>query len=145
MTSCPTHAAQVVALSLLVAAATAGSTTQPPDALSKLKHEGQISCQPSLPYFCSNMHVSCAGQTTLSTFTFSLRVTPSGGALKAPPGNEAIVERYADSQLEWSNDGLYLIVRPAWSSGYIKLFQDGRYVFRHYPRHEGVMSLGTCA
>jgi hypothetical protein len=145
VTSSPTHAAQVGALSLLVAAATAGATTQPPDALSKLKHEGRISCQPSLPYFCSNMHVSCAGQTTLSTFTFSLRVTPSGGALEAPPGNETIVERYADSQLEWSNDGLYLIVRPAWSSGYIKLFRDGRYVFRHYPLHEGVMSLGTCA
>jgi hypothetical protein len=36
-------------------------------------------------------------------------------------------------------------VRPARSSGYIQLFKDGKYIFRHYPQQEGVMSRGTCA
>jgi hypothetical protein len=113
--------------------------------VSKLKREGRVACEPSGPYFCANMHVACAGRTTVPTFPFSLRVTPGGAALEAPPRAEAFVERYARGRAEWSSEGHYVIVRPAGSSGYIKLFQDGKYVFRHYPQAEGIMSRGTCA
>lgn len=145
MTAPLAHAARVVARILLLAVASAGAGAQPRDAVSKLKREGQIACEPSVPYFCVNMHVSCAGKTTVPTFRFSLRVTATGGALDAPPPAEAFVEEYAGATVEWSSEDLYVIVRPARSGGYVKLFQDGTYVFRHYPRHEGVMSLGTCA
>jgi hypothetical protein len=122
-----------------------GAGAQQPDAVSKLKREGRVACEPSGAYFCVNMHVSCAGRTAVPTFPFSLRVTPAGAALEAPPRAEAFVERYARGRVEWSSDGHYVIVRPASSNGYIKLFQDGMYVFRHYPQAEGIMSRGTCA
>ena len=147
MTSPIARAARVVTSSLLfaVAVASAGAGAQPRDAVAKLKREGQIACEPSVPYFCVNMHVSCAGKTTVRTFPFSLRVTAMGGALDAPAPAEGFVEEYAGARVEWSSDALYVIVRPARSGGYVKLVRDGTYVFRHYPQHEGIMSLGTCS
>lgn len=144
MTSPLAHAGRVSARCLLLAVASASAGAQPPDAVFKLKREGHVACEPSDPYFCVNMHVSCAGRTTVPTFPFSLRVTPTGGALEAPPRAEAFVEQYVRGRVEWSSEGHYVIVRPAWSSGYIKLFQDGKYVFRHYPQAEGLMSRGAC-
>lgn len=145
MTSPLAHAARIVARSLLLAIASASAGAQPPDAVSKLKREGHVACEPSDPYFCANMHVSCAGKTTVPTFPFSLRVTPTGGAFEAPQAGAAFVEQYAGSRVEWSSDGRYVVVHPAGSSGYIKVLRDGKYVFRHYRQAEGLMSRGTCA
>jgi hypothetical protein len=145
MPSVLAHAARVSARTLLLAAASMDAGAQPPDAVFKLKHEGYIACEPSGAHFCVNMHVSCAGKTTVPTFPFRLRVTPTGVALEAPQYAEAITERYGSGRLEWNSQGRYVVVRPAWSSGYIKIFQDGKYVFRHYPQAEGLMSRGTCA
>lgn len=139
------QAARVGASSLLLVVAWAGVGAQTPDAVSNLKRAGHIACEPSVPYFCANVHVSCAGKTSVATFPFTLRITPSGSALGAPPSAKAFAEAYAGANVEWSNEGRYVILRPARSSGYIKIFRDGSYVFRHYPHHEGVMSLGTCA
>ena len=127
---------------LLLAVASAGA--QPPDAVSRLKREGHVACKPSIPYFCVNLHVTCAGKTAVPTFHFGLRTTPNGAALDAPADAQVFVEAYAGGGVDWSSDGQHVIVRPAQSRGYIKLFRDGSYVFRHYPRDEGVMSLGTC-
>lgn len=113
-------------------------------ALSDLKREGRIACQPAIPYFCANVHVSCTGRTSVPTFPFRLRVTPAGVALDGPAAAEIFVEQYSDAQVEWSNDGQYVILSPARSRGYIKIFHDGRYVFRHYQHNEGFMSLGLC-
>ena len=137
-------AARVGASSLLLAVASAGAGAQARDAVSELKHKGHVACEPSVPYFCANLHVSCAGRTSAPTFSFSLRITPTGGALGAPASAQAFVEAYAGGSVDWSSDGQHVIVRPAQSRGYIKLFRDGSYVFRHYPRDEGVMSLGSC-
>jgi hypothetical protein len=138
------HRVRLGALSLVVAAAAANTGAQSPDALARLKREGQITCQPAHPYFCANLHVTCLGRTTLPTFSFTLRISASGPALDAPKEAQAFAELYAGSQLDWSPDGLYLIISPVHAAGYIKLFQDGKYVFRYYPQHEGVMSLGSC-
>jgi hypothetical protein len=139
------RAALLGAVSVLLGVASAGAGAQPPDALSRLKRDGHVACEPSVPYFCANLHVSCAGRTAVPTFAFSLRATPAGAALDAGPHARAFVEQYAGGSVQWSSDGRYVIVRPARTGGYIKLFRDGRYVFRHYPQHEGIMSLGSCA
>ncbi|HEX9182681.1 MAG TPA: hypothetical protein VF876_05410 [Burkholderiales bacterium] len=125
--------------------AVASTGAHPADAVSRLKREGHVACKPSVPYFCANLHVTCAGKTAVPTFPFSLRTAPNGVALGAAADAQTFVEMYAGSRVEWSSDGQHVIVRPAQSSGYIKLFRDGTYVFRYYPQHEGVMSLGTCA
>ena len=64
---------------LLLAVASAGA--QPPDAVSRLKREGHVACKPSVPYFCVNLHVTCAGKTAVPTFHFGLRTTPNGAAI----------------------------------------------------------------
>ena len=125
--------------------ASAGAAAQSVDAVSRPKRDGHVACAPAVPHFCANLHVSCAGVTAVPTFAFSLRVTPAGAALDAEGHARAFVEQYAGGSVEWSSDGGYVIVRPASAGGYIKLFRDGRYVFRHYPQHEGIMSLGSCA
>jgi hypothetical protein len=129
---------------LVLVAASTSAAAPPADALSTLKREGRITCRPADPFFCANVHVSCVGRTTVATFPFALRIAPTGAALEAPPGAEGFVEQYSAAQVDWDAEGLSVIVRPARSNGYIKLFQDGRYVFRHYPQAEGVMSLGRC-
>ena len=145
MTSQLAQSARCATLPLLVAAvASTGAVAQPADALSTLRREGHVACRPNDPYFCANVHVSCAGRTTVPTFPFTLRLTPTGAALEAAAGSEGVAEQYSAGQLELGTEGQYVIVRPAGSSGYIKLFQDGKYVFRHYPQAEGVMSLGRC-
>jgi len=48
--------------------------------------------------------------------------------------------------VEWGTDALYAVITPVDSSGYIKVFQNGNYVFRYYPskQSDGIMSLGKC-
>ena len=130
-------------LLLAVAAFSAGAHTT--EVVTRLKRHGQVTCEPNGDYFCANMHVSCAGRTTVPTFPFSIRVTPAGIALEAPHGAEAFAEQYAGAEVEWGREDHHVIIRPARAGGYIQLFQDGKYVFRHYPNAEGVMSRGSCA
>lgn len=135
----------VLAFLLAVARAVAPASAQAPDALSKLGRGERVACAPAFPYFCLNIHVSCAGRTDVPAFAFGLRIAPGGAALDAPAGAEAFAEQYAGGRADWSPEEGYVVVRPAHAGGYIKLFQDGRYVFRHYRQSEGVMSRGTCA
>jgi len=44
-----------------------------------------------------------------------------------------------------SEDGTYAILSPTQGAGYVKLFDNGNYIFRFYPKNqEGLMSLGKC-
>jgi hypothetical protein len=132
-----------VLLGLAVVAAPAAG--QPPfDAVAKLRQAGAVSCQPSLPFFCGNLHVSCAGRTSLPTFAFTLRATPAHGAIEPGPEAESFRQQYEGARVDWDSEGQYVIVRPALASGYVKLLADGSYSFRHYAQHVGVMSLGRC-
>ena len=119
---------------------------QASDALSKLKKEVQVSCQPSQAFFCGNMHVSCAGKTNVPTFPFNLRIRDKDVELIAPTGFELFSQLYLASQVQWGTDALYAVVTPVDSTGYIKIFHNGNYVFRYYPskQSDGIMSLGKC-
>jgi hypothetical protein len=120
--------------------------TQASDGFTKLKNEIQVICQPGQAFFCTNMHVSCAGKTNVPTFPFTLRVRDKGVELIAATGFELFNQLYLASQVQWGNDALYGVVTPVDSTGYIKIFQNGNYVFRYYPskQSDGIMSLGKC-
>ena len=92
-----------IAAILILSACNGGA--QPPDALSRLKHDGHVACEPSVPFFCANLHVSCAGRTAVPTFAFSLRATPAGAALDAGPHARAFVEQFAGGNVEWGSEG----------------------------------------
>ena len=120
--------------------------TQASDGFTKLKNEVQVTCQPSQAFFCTNMHVSCAGKTNVPTFPFTLRTRGKTVELSAPTGFEVFNQLYVASQVQWGVEALYAVVTPVDSSGYIKIFQNGNYVFRYYPskQSDGIMSLGKC-
>ena len=119
---------------------------QASNALSKLKNEVQVSCQPSQAFFCGNMHVSCAGKTNVATFPFTLNIQGKEAQMMAPSHLEVFNRIYGGSQIEWGTDALYGVISPVGSTGYIKIFENGNYVFRYYPSQEadGIMSLGKC-
>jgi hypothetical protein len=119
---------------------------QASDGFTKLKNEVQVTCQPGQAFFCTNMHVSCAGKTNVPTFPFTLRVRDKGVEMIAPSSFELFNQLYWGSKVQWGTDAFYAVVTPVDSTGYIKIFQNGNYVFRYYPskQSDGIMSLGKC-
>jgi hypothetical protein len=124
---------------LLVFAAVTAAADSP---LLTLRQGGEVSCRPAEPFFCENVHVRCAGRTAAQTFPFTLRAAAGSPALvtEAPDFRR----RYEDADVEWDRDGTYVLLQPKGAPGYVKLLADGKYVFRHYLRGLGVMSLGRC-
>lgn len=139
--------APVVVLGLALSGSTGFATegAAPRDAITKLAQTGEVFCRPSLPYFCHNVHVSCAGRTSIETFAFKLKASQSRGTIEASSGAEDVAAPYADAHIEWDREGRYVILLPRLASGYIKLAADGSYSFRHYVQHTGVMSIGRCS
>ena len=119
---------------------------QASDGFTKLKNEVQVTCQPGQTFFCSNMHVSCAGKTNVPTFPFTLQTKEKTVELIAPTSFEVFNQLYSASQVQWGVEALYAVVTPADSTGYIKIYQNGNYEFRYYPskQSDGIMSLGKC-
>lgn len=112
--------------------------------LSRLRQGGEVSCQPTLPYFCENVHVRCVGRTPVATFQFRLRGASGTGAVELVTASEEFERQYENAHVEWDGDGSYVLLVPRGASGYLKLLADGKYVFRHYIQSRGVMSLGAC-
>jgi hypothetical protein len=130
------------AWTLVGATVAANETERSP--LVALRQGRELSCQPTLPYFCENMHVRCAGRTAVATFPFALRAAPGldSVALVASDADDQLP--YEHAKVEWAEDGSYLLISPRNTNGYVKLAADGKYVFRHYIQGRGVMSLGHC-
>ena len=123
-------------------AALAGGTA---DAmLLKLRQGGKVSCQATEPFFCENVHVRCSGRTSVRTFQFELRATGRAGSLELATAAEEFQRRYESAEVQWDQDGNYVLLQPKAANGYVKLLADGKYVFRHYLQDVGVMSLGNC-
>jgi hypothetical protein len=103
-----------------------------------------LSCEPMLPYFCENMHVSCAGRTTIAALPFKLRMAPGINYVALVCEDQDSQGKYAGASHEWAEDGNSLLFSPRNASGYIKLLKNGSYALRHYIVGRGVMSLGQC-
>lgn len=100
-----------------------------------------VACEPALPFFCANIHVSCSGRTDMRTFAFRLRAQDGRGWIETEAG--AVRQQYEDARVDWS-DGAVLL-RPRDGAGYIRLLASGKYSFRYYDAHEaGIMSYGHC-
>lgn len=137
------HRAWVVAaLTLWSAATPANEPASGP--LVALRQGAELSCQSPEPYFCENMHVRCAGRTTVATFPFTLRAEAAGASVVLAPANAEGPGAYQNARVEWADDQSYLLLTPRAGNGYVKVLADGKYVFRHYIQSRGVMSLGQC-
>lgn len=103
-----------------------------------------VHCQPALPFFCANIHVSCSGRTELRTFAFELKAQSDRGGIESAAGSAGIQALYEDGRVDWDPEAAYVILRARGTRGYIKLLADGRYSFRHYAQDTGLMSHGHC-
>ncbi|HYJ96546.1 MAG TPA: hypothetical protein VEX14_00675 [Burkholderiaceae bacterium] len=137
---------RVLAVCLALSSAAGWATeSAPPSVVAKLSRTGEVACVPALPYFCRNLHVACAGQTSIQAFAFKLKATRSEGTVESAPAADNVLVQYEHGRIEWDRDGAYAILLPPQGSGYIKLLSDGSYSFRHYAPHGAVMSIGRCS
>jgi hypothetical protein len=130
----------------LTALGISGVIANQSDVLTMLREGRPLVCEPEEAFFCGNMHVSCAGKTNLATFPFHLQVADEKATFVALSDHEVYTALFLTSRVEWGSDAPYLVISPTTAKGYIKIFPNGRYVFRFYPSKEsdGVMSLGLC-
>jgi hypothetical protein len=134
----------LLALTMAVPCGLASGAEGVPSTVAKLAQTGQLACEPSLPHFCANLHVACAGKTSVATFPFRLRAGGTRGSIEAGPEAESLPALYENAGVEWDGQGRYAMLQPASASGYVKLLADGSYSFRYYRQHTGLMSIGLC-
>lgn len=115
-----------------------------PDVMTRLLQSGEVTCQPLLPLFCSNIHVSCAGPSSTRSFAFRLRAAATQGSLESNPDDADVAAPYAQARVEWGEASAYVILRPQQGNGYVKLLADGSYSFRYYGPSGALMSRGEC-
>ncbi len=142
----PSRAGRAIAPWLCAVAGVAAAADAPPGAITTLLKAGAVACQPAMPLFCSNIHVACAGPSSMRALPFTLKATRSAGAIDIGAADTAgLRELYADARVEWDRDDGYVILWPAQASGYVKLLADGTYVVRHYTSpYAATMSRGRC-
>jgi hypothetical protein len=117
----------------------------PTTVLERLDQAGQVVCEPAMPVFCANIHVTCSGPSTVRAFGFALRARSGQGSIASVSDTAGITQQYADARVEWEPDAASVILRPRQAGGYIKLLADGTYSFRHYASPEAaMMSRGHC-
>ncbi len=124
--------------------ARAGASPAAPDAVARLQQAGTVACEPLLPVFCGNIHVSCAGPSTIKSFPFKLRATGARGTVESGVDTADVAAPYAAARVEWGDAAAYVIFWPAQGGGYVKLLADGSYSFRHYGSSGALMSRGEC-
>lgn len=115
------------------------------NAVDRLRLGHQLACEPAWPVFCGNIHVACAGQTTLPAFAFTLQARGNQARLTATgDDDDGIAQQYVRARVvdDAQNQSVLLLPEPA--RGYLKLQADGRYSLRHYQGHRGIMSIGQC-
>ena len=134
----------VLAVLAFLAASPALGKDEIGNAIAKLAQAGAVACQPAHPVFCSNIHVSCAGPSSLKTFPFKLRASRAQGSIEGPADTAGVAKQYVDGRVEWNEKEGYVILRPRQANGSLKLLADGSYSFRHYSQHDATMSRGHC-
>lgn len=134
----------LLCIGTLNASGEAFANDSPVTTLLKRQQATEVSCLPTLPHFCENMHVRCSGRTPVATFEFKLRTKAGTSTVELLTAAEEFQQRYENANVEWDKDGGYVLLTPQAANGYVKLLADGKYVFRHYIHSAGVMSLGHC-
>lgn len=129
---------------LAVSAGSAEKVDAPEVAIAKLARTGEVSCQPAMPVFCSNIHVSCSGPSATKAFPFKLRATSTRGSLESKSDAAGMTEQFESGRVEWGNENGYVILYSHQTNGYVKMLADGRYSFRHYSQYAATMSRGHC-
>lgn len=90
-----------------------------------------LSCIPTLPFYCRNIHIGCAGRTKMKTEAFifqDTKVTFEGGKTW-----QVLLHPDRGATILWRDGG----------KDWIRIERDGRFSLRRYPG-DAVMTRGTC-
>lgn len=131
---------------ILLAPVAANAAEAAGKSIGKLLEGGELACEPSMPVFCANIHVSCAIPSSIKSFPFRLRAVRDRGSITAPSTADAdVVQPYRDGpRITWATDDTYVILEPREGKGYLKFNADGSYNIRYYLRNDVWMVRGNC-
>lgn len=105
------------------------------DLYRHLQGGGYLACAPKFARLCANIHVACAGRSQIMAPEIDIHTH----------GDLAFVwadnERLRVGPLHHSEQ---LIVHFHDDTGYLRLFESGRYVMRIYLQGQAYMTLGSC-
>ena len=106
----------------------------------RLQRGETLTCEPRHDVFCANIHVSCAGRSTLPTSDLSVVLEDGRASLTAAgdPGGGRV------GQATLGEESAYVLVSFPPDKGYFRLEADGRFSQRIYRQGRALMSLGTC-
>ncbi len=112
--------------------------------VATLARGGRVSCRPVLPYYCENIHIGCAGRTTISARPFTLAVEEDRVSLIYQARGSQTTDPVRAGRIAFADELSYAIVRLGPSADYVRINADGTYSFRLYLRGLGNMSYGSC-
>lgn len=96
----------------------------------------RFDCVPVEAVFCLNIHVSCAGRTTIPAVPFTALVAGERASVQFDPETTAVPGRV---------EGIgQTVIRLGESQDWIHIEEDGFYSHRIYRRGTAAMSAGTC-
>jgi len=136
---CTRHLRTLFCMSLFsVSIATTVSAT------NKVPLYEDLFCVPTLSYFCSNIHIGCAGQSNLRTWSFTLTMNGATGQM-APSHDQSTSnndELTRDGEIVRAGDLESLILFLSPGKDYVKVSSTGKFNFRHYTRGGALMTYG---
>lgn len=133
---------QILLLWMLTCGALAVAASE--SVTAELARSGTVACQPTLRYFCENIHIGCTGRSTIATFSFVVAIKDNQAWLETISGNSLPLVPPRSGPIKWAIDYAYAIVRLQPTPDYVKLLSDGAYIFRHYSGGTAYMSYGKC-
>jgi hypothetical protein len=95
-----------------------------------------VHCRPALPVFCANVHVGCAGRTTLPTQPFTISALGTSAKIDFADGERWI----AGTSVSQSGT----VYRNQNSNDWIRIDPEGRFSQRVYRPRGPLMAYGTC-
>jgi len=138
----------VLCVPLLISSLTtlpAANVTATDSVTDELARNGTVTCQPTLDYFCRNIHVGCSGRSSIPTFTFDVTMNKDRASLTQKAAVETrTVPAVRTGPASWADDNGYVIVWLRPSMDYLKIVAGGSYSFRHYSGGTAYMSYGQC-
>ena len=112
---------------------------------NKVSLDETLFCEPTLSYFCSNIHIGCAGQSTLRTWPFTISMIGNKGKMAPAIEQSTLIKAVRDGDIVRADDldSLILFLKPG--KDYVKVSTTGKFNFRHYTQRGALMTYGWCS
>ena len=101
-----------------------------------------LRCDPVPSYFCANIHIGCAGKTTIKTWSFT--VQDYNGRTEANPLPDQTIPEHLITTGNYKVNESYLLLNFQHSKNYVKILSTGKFSYRLYYGNKVAMTYGWC-